>query len=121
MKIIDAVNQKKTGLYYGNRLILPIHANFLKIVIEKDVITDFSNNVDSGVLIEEKNGFTDIYFIEYKNLQYDVGVHKGIKILCVEKEDNIFDASTHKRLAVYLRDNHIAEIEELNQEILFID
>ncbi len=86
MSLENIIKNKETGLYYGNRLILPFKAYFLKIVIEKDVITDFSNNPNSGVLIEEEEKFTNIYFLEYKKLDSDVSQFHGIKLLLVEKK-----------------------------------
>ena len=43
MKTINEVlNESSGGLYYGNRILLPFKAEILKIVIDSEIITDFS-------------------------------------------------------------------------------
>lgn len=122
MKILDDVLKNKVrGLYYGKRVILPFAANFLKIVIEDDVISDFSNNTHSGVIVEETENFTSIYFLEYKKLNEVIGKYQGIKILLTEKGKDIFDFANHRKVILYLKENHILEIEEPDEEIIFID
>lgn len=122
MKSLDEVLKNKlTGLCYGKRVILPFSANFLKIVIDDDVITDFSDNTQSGVIVEEYTDFTNIYFLEYKKLQDAVGKFKGIKMLLTEYDKDIFDFSNHRKIILYLKENHIVEIEEPDEEIIFID
>lgn len=122
MKTLDDVLKNKIhGIYYGKRILLPFAANFLKIVVEDDVISDFSDITESGVIIEEKENFTNIYFLEYKKINEAVGKFKGIKILLAEKDKDIFDFANHRKLVLYLREEHVVEIEELDKEIIFID
>ena len=116
----DIISSKSTGLYYGNRVILPFTAFFIEIIIERDIITDFSTS-SKGVLIETHDDCTDLYFLEYKNLKDSIGKFENIKLLIVEKGKDVFDLKNHRKLALYLKDNHILEIEELDNDILFID
>jgi len=117
----DVLKNKLHGLYYGNRILLPFNAHFLKIIIENDVISDFSDHTRSGVVVEEKEEFTDIYFLDYKKLADVVGKFQGVKILLSEKDKDIFDFSSHRKIILYLKEKHIVEIEESDKEIIFID
>lgn len=68
MKSLDEVLKKNlSGLHYGNRILLPFEAHFLKIYIEKDLITDFSPS-SKGAYINVTDDFTEIYFNEYEDL-----------------------------------------------------
>jgi len=121
MKTIDEIiNNKYTGLYYGNRVILPFTAFFIEIIIESDIITDFSIS-SKGVLLETHENCTNLYFLDYKNLKDSIGKFENIKLLIVENGKDVFDLKNHRKLALYLKDNHILEIEELDNDILFID
>ncbi len=121
MKTLDEVLKNKIGgLYYNNRLILPFKAHFLKIIVDTDIITDFSPNA-KGVFIREKEDFTDIYFRDYKRLNEVVSKYESIKMVCVEKDKDIFDVKNHKKVAVYLGEKHQTKIEETEEDILFIE
>jgi hypothetical protein len=116
----EIVTNKVSGLTYGNRLILPFKAHFLKVIIEKDVITDFSNS-SCGISIIENENYTDLYFLEYKNLDDVISEFESIKMVVVEKGKDIFDFKNHVKLNIYLQDHHKISIEETDSDILFIE
>lgn len=118
--INEVLEKKITGLYYGNRLILPFKAYFIKVIIEKEVITDFSQSSRVISLVEQES-FTDIYFLEYKRLSEVVTGYKAIKFVVVEKGKDIFDFNNHIKLNVYLNNHHTAIIEKTDEDILFIE
>ena len=121
MKTVEeALKGKNSGLYYGNRLILPFKAYFLKVIINNEIITDFSRG-SKGIDIEEEDSFTSLYFLEHKQLNDVVTKYESIKLVVVEKDNDIFDLANHKKLAVYLDDKHMAKIEETDADILFIE
>lgn len=121
MKTIDEVLKNKLhGLYYGNRLILPFHAHFLKVIVEDEIIIDFSSS-SKGVIIEKDDEFTSLYFLDFKDLKNSVSKFESIKLIAVEKGKNIFDLNNHKKIVVYLEENHKTRIEETNDDILFIE
>lgn len=121
MKSIEEVlNKKISGLYYDNRLILPFKAYFFKVIIDKEIITDFSPS-SKGINIEEEDDFTSLYFLEHKQLRDIVTHYESIKLVVVEKDKDIFDFANHKKLAVYLGEKHEARIEETDADILFIE
>lgn len=121
MKSIDeAIKNKIGGLYYGNRLILPFKAYFLKVIIDNKIITDFSPGAGSIYIVEE-NEFTNLYFNDYKLLSDVVTEYEAIKMLLVEKGEDIFDIKNHLKLIVYLKEKHKTIIEEANEDILFLD
>jgi len=121
MKSLDELLENKiSGLFYNNRLILPFHAHFLKVIIEDDIITDFSLS-SKGIIIREEDNFTDVYFPEYKHLNDIVSKYEAIKMVVVDKAKNIFDFNNHKKLAIYLEEKHKIRIEKSEDDILFIE
>ncbi len=121
MKTVDEViKSKDAALHYGSRLILPFHAHFLKVIIEDDIITDFSSS-SKGINIIEDDNFTNLYFSDYKELKKSISKYESIKMIVVDKGKNIFDIKNHKKVAVYLEEKHKARIEETDEDILFIE
>ncbi|UCH66709.1 MAG: hypothetical protein JSW63_06175 [Ignavibacterium sp.] len=108
------------GLCYQNRLILPFAAHFLKIIVNKDIITDFSLN-SKGVFIREIEDFTDLYFLEYKDLNDSISKYEAIKMVIVEKGKDIFDFDNHIKLSLYLEKKHKVKIEECDHDIIFLE
>ncbi len=118
--IAETLKDKTTALYYGNRLIIPFHAHFLKVVIEKEIITDFSSH-SKGIIINEEDDFTDLYFLDYKDLKSSLTQYESIKFVVVEKGKDIFDFQNHQKIAVYIEEKHKARIEETDADILFLE
>ena len=108
------------GLYYGNRLILPFQCMFLKVVVNRDIITDFSIRSKYVSISEEENS-TSLYFHEYENLKETISEFEAIKLVIVEKGKDIFDLNNHIKLAIYLEDKHKLRIEKTDDDILFIE
>jgi hypothetical protein len=119
-KLDEVLTNKMSGLYYNNRLVLPFHAQFLKVIIEDDIITDFSPS-SKGIYIREESDFTDMYFLEYKHLNDAVSKYEAIKMVVVEKGEDVFNFNNHKKVAVYLEDKHKVRIEKSEEDILFIE
>ncbi len=121
MKTIeDALNNNLTGLYYGNRLILPLNCWLLKVIIEDDIIMDFSPG-SKAIYLNETESFTEIYFKQFKNLKEAVTKYESIKLIAVEKDKDIFDFKNHFKLVVHLEDEHKVTIEKTDEDILFIE
>lgn len=116
----EVIKNKVNGLCYGNRIILPFKAHFLKVIIENDIITDFSSS-SKGISIAEHEEFSDLYFLEYKMLSDDLSKYEAIKIVLVEEGKNIFDWNNHRKIALYLAEKHKVTIEETDADILFIE
>jgi hypothetical protein len=108
------------GLYYGNRLILPFQCIFLKIIVNKDILFDFSVN-SKFIAVEEGKDYTDLYFREYENIQETISEFESIKMVVVEKNKNIFDFKNHIKLAIYFEGKHKIRIEKTDEDILFIE
>jgi len=116
----EVIKNKVNGLCYGNRIILPFKAHFLKVIIENDIITDFSSSSKGIQLIEHKE-FLDLYFLEYEQLSDVLSKYEAIKIVLVEEGKNIFDWNNHRKIALYLAEKHKVTIEETDADILFIE
>jgi hypothetical protein len=119
-KIEDILKNNLHGLCYNNRLILPFKAHFLKVIVNNDIITDFSTN-SSGIFIREKEDFTDVYFQDFKDLKKVVTKYEAIKMVIVEKGKDIFDFNNHLKLSLYLEGKHKVRIEKCDHDIIFLE
>lgn len=121
MKSLDEILKNNiSGMYYGNRVLLPFHFTALKIVIEKDIITDFSIR-EKGAYINEHPDYTEIYFIDYPVLEESISKYENIKMVIVEKGKDIFDFNIHRKIAIRPEGNHILSIKELDDNTIFIE
>ena len=121
MKSLDEILQNNiTGIYYGNRVLLPFHFTALKIVIENDIITDFSIR-EKGAYVNEYSDYTEIYFMDYPNLEANISKYENIKMIIVEKGNDIFDFNTHRKIAIRPEGNHILSIKEIDENTIFIE
>lgn len=118
--IRDTLERKLYGLYYKNRIILPFKAHFLKVVVNTDIITDFSPG-SKGIYLSEDDDFTDVYFYDYGDLRDVLKKFDAIKMVVVEKDRNIFNFDNHIKLALYLEDKHYLKIEKADENILFVE
>lgn len=116
----DVIKNNLHGLHYGNRVLIPFVADVLKAVIENDIIVDFSST-KTGAYYKKHEDFTEIYFYNYKNLEEVISQYETIKLVIVEKGKSIFDFGTHRKIALRLQKNHKLIIEELNDDILFVE
>lgn len=121
MKTLDEVLKNNLiGLHYGNRVLLPFKVDILKAVIESEIITDFSST-KKGASYCITDGFTEIYFYDYKILSEVVTEHEKIKLVIVEKGKDIFDFVNHRKIALHVDDKHKLLISEINEDTLFIE
>ncbi|NCQ18830.1 MAG: hypothetical protein COZ80_02390 [Ignavibacteria bacterium CG_4_8_14_3_um_filter_37_9] len=116
----EVLKNKISGLCYGNRILLPFKAHFLKVVIGSDIIIDFSPN-SKGINIINQEGFSDLYFLDYKMLSDTLSKFDAIKIVLVEERKNLFDFKNHRKIALYIGEKHQVSIEETDADILFIE
>ena len=121
MKTIkEVLNGNGTGLYYGNRVMLPFKAEILKIVIGREIITDFSKK-PHGASVRVTDNYTEIYFCDYKNLEEEFSKYEVFKIVAVEQGDDIFDFKNHVLLELDPQEKHILTIAEIGEDILFFE
>ena len=121
MNTIDkSIQAKKHGLYYGTRVLLPFVADILKAIIDKDIITDFSP-ISEGAYYEKFEDHTEIYFFDHEDILKDVSKYETIKLILVEEGNDIFDLSKHRRISLNPLENHLLEIEEVGEDVVFIE
>lgn len=108
------------GLYYGCRVLLPFQVHVLKAVIENDIITDFSRT-DRAADYTITDDYTEIYFHDYKDLKEFITKYEMIKLVVVQKGDDIFDTGNHKKISLKIKDRHKLEINELDEDIIFVE
>ncbi|HED38493.1 MAG TPA: hypothetical protein ENI76_09675 [Ignavibacteria bacterium] len=108
------------GLYYGNRVLLPFRADILKIIINDDILMDFSP-FSKHIYLNETEKFTEIYFHDFKRLNEVVTKFETIKLVAVDKEDDLFNTDNHYKLALHLEEKHKLTIEKTDEDILFIE
>jgi hypothetical protein len=117
----DILKNNLHGMYYGNRVLLPVRIDILKAVIENDIITDFSST-KSGASYKIHDDFTEIYFYDYKVLSEVVKGFEKIKLVVVEKGKDIFDFTNHRKIALQVKEKHKITISEINEDtLLFIE
>ncbi|GMU85723.1 MAG: hypothetical protein AMXMBFR48_09650 [Ignavibacteriales bacterium] len=110
----------KDGMYFGNRLILPFHCELLKVIIDDDIITDFSTS-ERGVSLRYAENFMDVYCLDYKNLKDAISKFEAVKFIAVEKGEDIFDDKKHIKFVVYLKEKNKTRIELADKDILFFE
>jgi len=116
----EILKGKPNGLYYKNRLILPFQGVFLKIIVDDDIIMDFSPE-SKNIYIAENEDYTDIYFKQYRHLKDAVSKYEAIKMVLVEKGKDIFNFDNHQKIIIYLDEKHRVNIEKTEEDILFIE
>lgn len=121
MKTIEeALKYGQYGLYYGNRAILPFNCEILKVIIDDDIIMNFSPD-SKLIYIHESANYTEIYFKQYKNLKDVVSKYEAVKLIAVEKDKDIFNFDNHIKLVIHIEDEHKLKIEKTDEDILFIE
>jgi hypothetical protein len=121
MKTIkDALKQKKNGLYYGNRVLMPFQAYILKVIIDDEILMDLSPS-SKQIYVNDTPEFTEIYFKSFKDIKDVVSKYETIKLIAVDKEDDLFDPKNHFKLVLTIGDKHNLKIEETDEDILFIE
>jgi hypothetical protein len=118
--INETVENQINGLFYGNRLLLPFKANYLKIILDDEIIIDFSPQAGL-VHINETDSYTEIYFLKLKNLKDKISKYEAVKMIVTEKDDNIFDSNKHLKISFYLEEAHSVKIEKTSNDVLFIE
>ena len=118
--ISEVLKEKKSGLYFGNRMLLPFNCHILKLNIENDLITDFSPS-HKGVHVSENSDFMEIYFYDYKDIHESVSKYEAIKMIVVEKGKDAFNTKNHITLAFHPEENHQLRIEKLGENQIFIE
>jgi hypothetical protein len=118
--IQEVVEKKINGIFYGNRLILPFKANYLKIILEDEIITDFSPQ-GGNVHINDSGSYTDMYFLKINDLKPKISKYESIKMIITEKDADIFDSNNHIKISIYLEDPNTLRIEKTSSDVLFIE
>jgi hypothetical protein len=115
-----ALKEKKNGLYYGTRVILPFVVDILKAVIDDDLITDFSP-ISEGAYYEKFENYTEIYFFDHEDILKDVSKYETIKMIVVDDDDDICNFEHHKKISLNPEENHKLTISEMDDNVVFID
>ena len=119
-KLEEVLENNISGLYYGNRILLPFKADILKAVVENHIIMDFSTSKRKAEYFKRED-LTEIYFYGYDDLSECVTKYETVKLVVVEEGDDIFDIENHKRLLLHVKEKHVLQIEEADDNTLFIE
>ncbi len=121
MKTVNEVlNDKSGGLYYGNRVLLPFKAEILKIVIDSDIITNFSK-YPHGASVRVTDNYTEIYFCDYKNLEEELTEYDVIKIVIVQQGEDIFNSENHIPIELAIESKHKLSIQKIGDDKIFFE
>jgi len=121
MKTIkEVLNGNGSGLYYGNRVLLPFKAEILKIVIDSNIITDFSKK-QHGASVRVTDNYTEIYFCDYKNLEEELTEYDVIKLVLVQQEESIFKIENHIPIELAIESKHKLSIKQIGDDKIFFE
>ena len=120
-KIIDKIHNGDKGFYIGNRMILPFKCQFIKLIVDNHIITEFVGNPNIKVSQEEKN--TSIYFRETGKLNNFEGSYECIKMIISGLSEDLCNREKHLKIICMINENHEVRLElaEDNKDILFIE
>jgi hypothetical protein len=116
----EAIENEAYGLYYGNRALLPFPCFLLKVIIDDEIIMDFSAS-SKAIIVNVFSDITEIYFKQYQNLKDAVSKFESIKLIVVEKDKDIFNFDNHIKIVLHVEDDHKLKIEKTDEDILFIE
>ncbi|NOX17308.1 MAG: hypothetical protein GXO87_03385 [Chlorobi bacterium] len=119
-KLNEVLENKIQGLYYGNRVLLPFAAEVLKLIYRNDIITDFSWK-KKGARYKIYDDYMEIYFCETEDLDREIEDYDVIKMVVVEKGEDLFDFKNHRRIDLRLLGKHKLAIEKVEDEMLFFE
>ncbi|MBT3228887.1 MAG: hypothetical protein HOD43_14550 [Candidatus Marinimicrobia bacterium] len=111
--IKQAMDAKQKGFLIKNSIFLPFHLELLSVWIGKDmslvskpdVITDFSDK-KGDLHIREGENYTNLIFVNHKELKREYGNYKGhIILFCTEKGDDIFDKTRRHYIKLSFHDD----------------
>tara|TARA_B100000683_G_scaffold5840_1_gene6495 strand:- start:134 stop:499 length:366 start_codon:yes stop_codon:yes gene_type:complete len=114
-----ALSNKKKGFQIGNRLILPFKCQFIKVMADSDIITEFVGNDDVQIHQSPKN--TSIYFTERGQLRSMINSYKVVKIIVCEEDDDLSVADNHIKLVCQMKGQHEVSVEVPSDDMLFIE
>lgn len=121
MKTVNEVlNGNGSGLYYGNRVLLPFKAEILKIVIDSAIITNFSKQ-PHGADVRITDNYTEIYFCDYKNLEEELTEYDVIKLVLVQQGESIFKNENHIPIELAIESKHKLSIKRIGDDKLFFE
>lgn len=121
MKTINEVLKgNDSGLYYGNRVLLPFKAEILKIVIDSQIITNFSKQ-PHGASVRVTDYYTEIYFCDYKNLEEELTEYDVIKIILVQQGEDVFFNENHIPIQLKIESKHKLSIQKIGDDKLFFE
>lgn len=118
--IEEALENNSFGLYYGNRALLPFPCFLLKVIIDDEIIMDFSA-FSKAISVNVFDEITEIYFKQYHSLKDVVSKFESIKLIVVDKDKDIFNFDNHIKIVLRVEDDHKLKIEKTDEDILFIE
>lgn len=119
--IKEQIKSGANGFYIGSRMILPFKCQFIKLIVDNHIVTEFVGNSHIKVSQEERN--TSIYFRESGKLNDFEGSYEYIKMIISGLGDDLCDKDQHLKIICSIEENHIVKLElaEDNKDILFIE
>jgi len=119
-KLSEVLENGIKGLHYGNRVLLPFSAEILKIVIGREIITDFSKG-PHGASVRVSTDYTEIYFYDYKDLEEELAKYEVIKIVLVEQGQDIFNFKNHILIELDPIEKHNLLIAKIGDDLIFFE
>ena len=117
-EILEIINSDQKGYHTGNRMIFPFKCNFIKIIADSHIMTEFKKSDDITISQEPMN--TSLYFREIGRLKEFESGYKYIKIVLASYQDDLSNPENHIKLVCKILENHRVEFEVPSDDVLFI-
>ncbi len=118
-KIKEAIGLKRNGFFIGHRLILPFRCQLIKIIVDREIITEMVGGENIKIQQDPKN--TSIYIRSIGNLSNYIDSYKVVKLIVCEWEDDLCDVENHIKLICEIEDNHKVSIHKPSDDMLFFE
>lgn len=117
--IQQALDAKATGFYIGRRIIFPYKCQFIKVIFDNEVFTDFTGKGD--VFVEQGPENTSLHVLGKGLLQKYAERFAKMKLIICEYDADLTDFHNHIKLVCEIGEKHEIRLTLPGDDVLFID
>ena len=117
--IDQCISEESKGFYIGTRMILPFKCQFIKLIVDNHIYTEFIGNKDIKLNQDPQN--TSLYFREAGRLHTFEGSYEKIKMVIADMDADLADRTTHKKVICIIEDNRYVKFRFATKDDLFIE
>lgn len=117
--IQQALDANATGFYIGRRIIFPYRCQFIKVIFDNEVFTDFTGRAD--VIVEQGPENTSLHILGKGLLQKYAERFAKMKLIICEYDADLTDFHNHIKLVCEIGEKHEIRLRLPGDDVLFID